>query len=526
MKPGAFIVLVVCFVCSSATFAQSIFRSNTGLGGYWDWQTNFRTPQYVRVSPTSSTIYASYMTAFDSIYTSESRQTVYTHSIDEGTTWSLPQPVPPIRSGYPALDIGLGSLSRYPVIANHFLDQTWIVFDGFELPPPPQLSPTNPLWPEVALAADSSAILVAGRLSDQNSGRGPAFRIRCRNSLSTWDYTWHEIPEGYCTFQAYVTEANTRGRVGIALSGEFGLSWLESTDNGETWPLLPTVLLPRTFMAGNDSFFIGYGLDLVYLGDDTLITFGVASKAQVDSLSQDGIGFWSEATRFVLAVPHDSVPGAIRAPWRIQLRQGTVGMPAIGLSGSTIVLGFQAFMPDTTPTGFNYSDVFFTYSTDGGFTWSTPRNISKPLLLDERYVSMSKWNAPNQANMVWQEDTSPDPDGLIATHAQQIFCRVSDFVTIVDDHDPGFPHDFSLSQNYPNPFNAVTTIQFELPRASPVCLDVYDVLGREVTSLVSGELGAGRHSACWNATGSASGVYLYRLKSPTFIDTRRLILLK
>ena len=75
----------------------------------------------------------------------------------------------------------------------------------------------------------------------------------------------------------------------------------------------------------------------------------------------------------------------------------------------------------------------------------------------------------------------------------------------------GLPAAFSLGQNYPNPFNPSTTIRFGLPSAGDVSLIVYDVLGREVTTLVKGILDVGYHTATWNASSVASGVYFARL---------------
>ncbi len=73
----------------------------------------------------------------------------------------------------------------------------------------------------------------------------------------------------------------------------------------------------------------------------------------------------------------------------------------------------------------------------------------------------------------------------------------------------GLPEAFALYQNYPNPFNPSTRIAFALPRAARVSLQVYNVLGQQVATLVEGELGAGRHEATWHARQFASGLYFY-----------------
>jgi len=82
-----------------------------------------------------------------------------------------------------------------------------------------------------------------------------------------------------------------------------------------------------------------------------------------------------------------------------------------------------------------------------------------------------------------------------------------------------FPIQFRLKQNFPNPFNPSTTIHFSLPQRSHITLQVFDVLGREVATLVHGELEAGEHSVVYNAKGLKSGVYSYRLTTTTFSQT-------
>jgi hypothetical protein len=88
------------------------------------------------------------------------------------------------------------------------------------------------------------------------------------------------------------------------------------------------------------------------------------------------------------------------------------------------------------------------------------------------------------------------------------------------------PESFTLHQNYPNPFNPSTQIEFDLPSRAFVRLQVYDALGRLVTTLAQGELAAGYHSSTFDATGLAGGVYFYRLTAGTYSEVRRMMLIK
>ena len=88
------------------------------------------------------------------------------------------------------------------------------------------------------------------------------------------------------------------------------------------------------------------------------------------------------------------------------------------------------------------------------------------------------------------------------------------------------PSVFSLSQNYPNPFNPNTTIKYSIPLSSNVVIKVFNVLGDEVTTLVDAQKQAGTYELTFNAENLSSGVYFYQLKAGTFIETKRMILIK
>ncbi len=85
---------------------------------------------------------------------------------------------------------------------------------------------------------------------------------------------------------------------------------------------------------------------------------------------------------------------------------------------------------------------------------------------------------------------------------------------------------YLLRQNYPNPFNAATTIQYELPREAFVSLKIYDMLGREVASLVNQRQQAGSYHINWDASTQPTGMYLYRLQAGEFVDAKKLVLLR
>ena len=103
---------------------------------------------------------------------------------------------------------------------------------------------------------------------------------------------------------------------------------------------------------------------------------------------------------------------------------------------------------------------------------------------------------------------------------------LSEMVTRVGQQQIELPTQFCLRQNFPNPFNPSTSIEFQVPNQSPVTLKIFDVLGREVATLVSELKQAGTHAVKWDATQLSSGVYFYSLIAGQFRETRRMILMK
>ena len=98
--------------------------------------------------------------------------------------------------------------------------------------------------------------------------------------------------------------------------------------------------------------------------------------------------------------------------------------------------------------------------------------------------------------------------------------------TSVDDNDPTLPTTMALYQNYPNPFNPSTTIRFDLPVRSIVKVDIYNILGQKVATIIDRELRAGRHEVEFDGSGFASGIYFYRLNAGESVQTRKMLLIK
>jgi hypothetical protein len=97
--------------------------------------------------------------------------------------------------------------------------------------------------------------------------------------------------------------------------------------------------------------------------------------------------------------------------------------------------------------------------------------------------------------------------------------------TIVDD-EIGIIDRYYLGQNYPNPFNPNTAIKYQIPELSFVTLKVYDVLGNEIETLINEEKQTGTYEITWYAENLASGIYFYRLRTGSFVETKKMVLLR
>ena len=101
----------------------------------------------------------------------------------------------------------------------------------------------------------------------------------------------------------------------------------------------------------------------------------------------------------------------------------------------------------------------------------------------------------------------------------------------IDNRSETFPQGFVLEQNFPNPFNPSTTLRYELPEDGLVNVTIYDMMGRQVSTLLSSHQTAGYKSIQWNATNDfgkpvSAGVYLYQIQAGEFVQTKKMVLLK
>jgi photosystem II stability/assembly factor-like uncharacterized protein len=176
-------------------------------------------------------------------------------------------------------------------------------------------------------------------------------------------------------------------------------------------------------------------------------------------------------------------------------------------SGTTNFLYSVSFLHTDTGAAVGSSGTLLR-TTNGGATWVNRRTST--------------------TNNLYSVSLTADTNNGIAVGANATIVRIKDttlIVTAVEERDPESPADFTLSQNFPNPFNPTTEFEFQIPVSSGgsspetfVLLKVYDVLGREVATIVDERLPAGVYRRSWNAEHSASGIYFARLTAMNSAD--------
>lgn len=107
-----------------------------------------------------------------------------------------------------------------------------------------------------------------------------------------------------------------------------------------------------------------------------------------------------------------------------------------------------------------------------------------------------------------------------------IYSRTKSTITSVGNESPSIPSDIKLYQNYPNPFNPTTTIQYQVATTSFVKISVFDVLGKEIESLINREQSPGNYKITFNGSNLSSGIYFYQLRAGDLIQTKKMILMK
>ncbi|MBI5475135.1 MAG: T9SS type A sorting domain-containing protein [Ignavibacteriales bacterium] len=324
---------------------------------------------------------------------------------------------------------------------------------------------------------------------------------------NTWQKKVLSTTEGDFAVQIQFVDVNNGWLLIFNFSTQ-SAKFLRTTDGGNNW---------NPFTGAGIFFFVDANNGWSFYGSGTN---GSEPPYKILRTTDGGTG-WIEQFS-------DNITGGYNAMYFSDLNNGWI----VGDSGKVLhTTNGGTNWNYVTNTGINPNDrsktVFFLDANTG---WISTKNEVGDGIIQHTTDAGANWTAqgtplvnPLGGNAIFSIYFVDAQNGWLTADYGKI-CRYTGTTGVEDINNS--PNDFSLMQNYPNPFNPSTSISFIIPSKSFVSLKVFDLLGRELATLLANDLPAGRYTQQWNAEALPSGVYMYRLQAGSFNETKKLILLR
>ncbi len=358
---------------------------------------------------------------------------------------------------------------------------------------------------------------------------------------------------------AYAIDTWGPNKVAIAALSSSSIAaeniWLAvSENNGATWTPQKLENNPNLPPAGVEQYVPTTALDVIFDKNGNPHIFSTTTLALLDSAGTNADTFhsveaplrhWSQATGWNVVCTYQNIPGY--DPNENPFDGGTAGavndaggnntllqMPNAGVDADgNIYVIFNTVVPkDTLPDGANWMDVYAAGSGDGGASWGPPVNVTSNPGAQDLWGTLADLVDANLHIVYGTHNYLGDLTNAAGAALDHYYLAVpKTSIPLVggrvdDRPGAGVPNSFVLQQNHPNPFNPSTAITFSLPASVNVTLEVYNMVGQKVATLVDGKLAAGDHTVNWNAQEVPSGVYFYKLEATNFSQTRKMVLMK
>jgi hypothetical protein len=347
---------------------------------------------------------------------------------------------------------------------------------------------TNWVGVDVGLATgDVYAIVVSDtNLFAGTTGRGVLIST---NKGITWDNTYNHVLRLYSVSSLALSGTNL-------FAGTYDHGVFLSTNNGTSWAAKNTNLTDSvvTALVANGTNLLAATTSGIFLSTDNGISWHstIMTNPHVRSFvaSSSDLFAGADDKGVFLSTDNGTNWSAVNSGLK------NIYVEALALSGSYLFAGtFGGGVYLSTNNGTSWNEVNIGLDTSAHFVTSLA--VIGTNLFAGMYGGAGVWRRP-----------------------------ISEMVTAVNETKSEIPRSFSLSQNYPNPFNPATVISFTLPSKSFVSLKVFDIIGKEVATIVSEEMLAGNHSRQWNAAKMSSGIYFYRMHAGFFTETKKLVLIR
>jgi hypothetical protein len=311
-------------------------------------------------------------------------------------------------------------------------------------------------------------------------------------------------------------------------AGTYGNGLFLSTNNGSTWsqPLLNQYVVSLA-VSGNN-IFAGVYYNGVYLSTNNGLTWSQTSLNNFDiySLAVSGTNIIAGTALNGVYISTNNGSNWTQTTLNNQTIQSLL------VNGNDIYAG-------------TYYSAGIYKSTNNGATWNrnglTNRSIYSFALYGNNIIAGSDGygvfvSSNNDTNWVQRNE------GLVGMERVYGLCILNNYIFAATDYSEYIrglsefigikqiseqvPGHFSLSQNYPNPFNPSTKIRFDIPKQALTRITVFDILGREVKTLVNEELNAGKYEVDFNASAYSSGLYFYRIEAGDYVEVKKMVLVK
>jgi hypothetical protein len=312
-------------------------------------------------------------------------------------------------------------------------------------------------------------------------------------------------------------------------AGTYGNGLYLSTNNGSSWSQSSLInqYVVSLAVSGNN-IFAGVYYNGVYLSTNNGLTWSqtALNTGDVYSLAVNGINIYAGTALHGVYISSNNGNSWIQSSLNNQTIQ------SLFINGNDIFAG-------------TYYSAGIYLSTNNGTTWNqtslTNRSIYSFALSGNDIIAGSDgygvYVSSNNGTSWVQRN-----EGLVGMERVYGLCILNNYIFSATDYSEyrrglgeflgikqiseQIPNYYTLSQNYPNPFNPTTKIRFALPKNSFTKLGIYNILGGEVTTLVNDQLNAGTYEVVWSADNFPSGVYFFKLETGSFIDTKKMILIK
>jgi outer membrane protein assembly factor BamB len=277
------------------------------------------------------------------------------------------------------------------------------------------------------------------------------------------------------------------------------------------------------------TIFVGASDGKLYsLSSSGTLNWAFTSPAPIISSPTVGLGdtlyFGSTNGRLYAINPNGT------AKWAYQTGDTITSSPAVGADGTIYIGSYDRRTYAIFPNGTRK----WSYTTSGKIRSSPTIDAFGALYVgsDDGYIYALR---QADSTLIWSSLTggairsspaiSANGTVLIGSNDQRMYAFGPGPVSVDETH-PLIPGKFQLRQNYPNPFNPSTTIEYDVPVASHIMLKVFDLLGREIATLLNSTVEPGSHHIIFNAPHLASGIYLYRIEAGEFVQTNKLLIIR